>query len=59
MLFGDTERAFRDFTLDLKSPYVEALWSTEAAHIRADPRFADLLHELGFHGDNRKLLIQP
>jgi DNA-binding winged helix-turn-helix (wHTH) protein/TolB-like protein len=59
MLLGDTERAFRDFDLNLKSPYVEALWSAEAAHLRADPRFADLLEQLGFDDNNRHLLLQP
>jgi TolB-like protein len=59
MLFGETDRAFRDFDLDLKSPYVEALWSVEAAHIRADPRFDELLGRLGFDGANRQLLAKP
>ena len=56
MLLGETDRAFRDFDLDLKSPYVEALWSAQAQHIRVDPRFSELLNQLGFDDSNRHLL---
>lgn len=56
MLYGETDRAFRDFPSGPKSPYVEALWSEEAAHLRTDPRFDALLVSLGFSGEERALL---
>lgn len=56
LLLGDTDRAFRDFDPGPKSPYVEALWSQEGAHLRADPRFPTMLEALGFTGED-KLLI--
>ncbi len=56
MLIGDTDRAFRDFPSGPKSDYIEALWSAEAAHLRADPRFDKLLESLGFVGEERTLL---
>ena len=56
LLFGDTDRAFRDFDPGPKSPYVEALWSREGAHMRADDRFGRLLEALGFTGEDRRLI---
>ena len=56
LLLEETERAFRDFDPELKSPYVEALWLPEAAHLRSDPRFEALLQSLGFDQADRRLL---
>jgi TolB-like protein len=56
LLIGDTDRAFRDFDPGPKSPYVEALWSQEGAHMRADPRFGRLLEDLGFSGADQRLI---
>jgi len=58
LLFGQTDRAFRDFDPGPHSPYIEALWSREAEHLRADARFEDLLRRLGFTGADRALLAE-
>lgn len=50
VLYGDTDRAFRDFDPQPKTPYIEVLWSREAAHLRADPRFQVLLDTLNLSG---------
>jgi len=55
-LFGETDRAYRDFDPGPESEYVEALWAPEAENLRADPRFDGLLESLGFVGEDRALL---
>lgn len=55
-LFGQTDRAFRDFDAGPKTEFIEPLWSPEAANLRSDPRFEALLESIGFTGEDRALL---
>lgn len=46
VLYGDVDRAFRDFDSGLKTWQVEFLWSQEAQILRDDPRFPALLERV-------------
>ena len=56
VLYGDTARAFADFTPTPTTQLIEFLWIDEAAAWRAEPQFVDLLSRLGLGGAAHQLL---
>jgi TolB-like protein/DNA-binding winged helix-turn-helix (wHTH) protein len=46
VLFGDADRAFRDFDTGYKSQDIEFLWAEESDFLRRDPRFDGLLERV-------------
>ena len=56
VLFGDYERALRDFDPNPKTQLIEFLWIEEARPWRTRPEFQRVLTQLGFVGEARRLV---